>query len=136
VSASSSAATAAPAPKESGRKRTAQQLRSDNPPQGFSRDDLTATVLDEPDASAEDTTRIQVKLPGGGRKVRRFRLSDRVRAVVQYILSELPEEFRADSSKRFDVVTTYPARSLTTLIDRTIEEANIKGESLIVRPVE
>lgn len=130
------AAPAAAPAKDNRRKRTVQQLNADAAQQGFSSDDLHDDVLEEPDASTEGTTRIQVRLPGGGRKVRRFRLSDPVRSVVQYILSELPEEFRTNSSKRFDVLTTYPARSLTTLVDRTIEEANIKEESLTVRSIE
>lgn len=79
----------------------------------------------EPDAGA-DVTRIQLRLGDGQRIVRRFRLSTTVSEMFGIIKHLKPELARKS------LVLTAGRQNLSTELEKTIEEANLKNSTVLV----
>lgn len=83
---------------------------------------ISADTSDEPPAGA-DTTRIQLRYGDGKRTVRRFRLSDPVSTiygVAKHVTGENKLTLTADR------------RDLSTQLDTSIDEANLKNSTVLV----
>ncbi|KAF2854580.1 UBX domain-containing protein 7 [Plenodomus tracheiphilus IPT5] len=74
------------------------------------------------------TTRIQFRGPSGRPIVRRFNLSDPVRRIYEWIKSDAPWEGKQGSD--FDL--TFTGKNLMEHLDSTIEQAGLKGVSIMV----
>ncbi|KAI8935988.1 hypothetical protein NX059_007491 [Plenodomus lindquistii] len=74
------------------------------------------------------TTRIQFRGPSGRPIVRRFNLSDPVRRIYEWIKSDAPWEGKQGSD--FDL--TFTGKNLIEHLDSTIEQAGLKGVSIMV----
>ena len=74
------------------------------------------------------TTRIQFRGPTGRPIVRRFNLSDPVRRVYEWIKSDAPWEGKQGSE--FDLA--FMGKNLLEHLDETIEQAGLKGASVMV----
>ncbi|KAF2832120.1 hypothetical protein CC86DRAFT_280050 [Ophiobolus disseminans] len=76
---------------------------------------------------AKITTRIQFRGPTG-RLIRRFSLSDPVRRIYEWIKSDAPYEGKEGAE--FDL--TFMGKNLIENLDSTVEEAGLKGASIMV----
>jgi hypothetical protein len=74
------------------------------------------------------TTRIQFRGPSGRPIVRRFNLADPVRRVYEWIKSDAPWEGKQGAE--FDLV--FMGKNFIEHLDSTVEEAGLKGASLMV----
>jgi hypothetical protein len=74
------------------------------------------------------TTRIQFRGPSGRPIVRRFNLADPVRRVYEWIKSDAPWEGK--QGVEFDLV--FMGKNFIEHLDSTVEEAGLKGASLMV----
>jgi hypothetical protein len=74
------------------------------------------------------TTRIQFRGPSGRPIVRRFNLSDPVRRVYEWVKSDAPWEGQQGSE--FDLA--FMGKNLIEHLDSTVEEAGLKGASVMV----
>lgn len=74
------------------------------------------------------TTRIQFRGPTGRPIVRRFNLSEPVRRVYEWIKAEAPWDGKAGAE--FDLA--FMGKNLLEHLDKTIEEAGLKGASVMV----
>lgn len=74
------------------------------------------------------TTRIQFRGPTGRPIVRRFNLTDPVRRIFEWIKSDVPWEGKQGSE--FDLV--FMGKNLLEHVDSTIEQAGLKGASVMV----
>jgi len=74
------------------------------------------------------TTRIQFRGPSGRPIVRRFNLSDPVRRVYEWVKSDAPWEGKQGSE--FDLA--FMGKNLLEHLDDTVEQAGLKGASVMV----
>ncbi|PRT54921.1 UBX domain-containing protein 2 [Wickerhamiella sorbophila] len=81
--------------------------------------------IPEPDPGA-DVTRIQLRLSDGQRIVRRFKVSTKV-AEIFAIIKHLKPEFAGKS-----LVLTAGRQNLSSELEKTIEEANLKNSTVLV----
>lgn len=84
---------------------------------------IAPIARDEP-TDIQNTTRIQIRLSDGTRKVRRFSLTDPVRYIFEYVKSELSET----KDKPFDLY--FNRKRLTDVLGDTIESAQLKNASI------
>jgi len=88
----------------------------------------TATHTEPTINDPKITTRIQFRGPTGRPIVRRFNLSDPVRRVFEWIKSDVPWEGKQGAE--FDLV--FMGKNLIEHVDSTIEQAGLKGASVMV----
>jgi hypothetical protein len=74
------------------------------------------------------TTRIQFRGPSGRPIVRRFNLSDPVRRIYEWIKSDVPWEGKQGAE--FDLA--FMGKNLIDHVDSSVEEAGLKGASVMV----
>lgn len=74
------------------------------------------------------TTRIQFRGPSGRPIVRRFTLSDPVRRIYEWIKSDYPWEGKEGAE--FDLA--FMGKNLLEYVDQSIEQAGLKGASVMV----
>jgi len=87
---------------------------------------IQAKLHPEP-AGSEGVTRIQIRLPDGSRKVRKFKLDDPIRTVFEYIKADVP-----DAQKHaFELV--YLRDSLVEKLDQTLAAVGLQNASLILQ---
>jgi hypothetical protein len=84
----------------------------------------------EPEAGEESVTRLQMRMPDGGRKVRRFRKCDKVSALYRFARKQTGED---DEDKDFDIFTSFPVKSLLDQVDMTLEEANLCNAAVAMK---
>eukprot|EP00980_Cylindrotheca_fusiformis_P030211 scaffold24535_cov186-Cylindrotheca_fusiformis.AAC.5 len=83
----------------------------------------------EPAADAAGVVRIQFRLPSGDRCVRRFLASDPVEMISLFV-----EDVSKDGQgRRAELRFGFPPRDLQTVVDKTIGEASLNGESIQCR---
>ncbi|TPX65752.1 hypothetical protein SpCBS45565_g04983 [Spizellomyces sp. 'palustris'] len=87
--------------------------------------DTIEPILNE-EPTGSDAVRIQFRLPDGTRKVRRFRKTDPVRTLFQYVRADVPEA----RDKPFELMNFRDP--LLTRINDTVEEAKLAGASITV----
>ncbi|KAK7206024.1 thioredoxin-like protein [Myxozyma melibiosi] len=94
-------------------------------------EDVFATIQpvarDEPAPDPKTTTRVQIRLSDGSRKIRRLNLTDPVRYIFEYVKSDVPEM----NGKYFQIIST-DRKKLIDQVDQTIEEAGLKNASVLV----
>jgi hypothetical protein len=117
---------------------------------GFLRMTLARDELEDEPTEGPTTVKIQVKLPKGLKRIRRFNSASVVDQVVRFVAREVRDirlrmrTLDADlchgvlsqldeSVECFDVIASYPARSLKELQYQTIAEARLGNESVTVR---
>ena len=100
----------------------------------------SATPHAEPPASAPGTTRVQFKLPTGGRVVRRFALADPVRRLFEWIKAE-PAAVRGGAAdgggaaaREFELVAM--GAKLIERLDETVEAAGLRNGTVMVEFVD
>jgi ataxin-3 len=91
-------------------------------------------VPPEPCASTKSTARIQIKLPGGGRVVRRFLESDSVEVLYAFVYqrerggsSSSPQQ---QQPKLLELRYGFPPKDLHALLSQTIGQAKLAGETI------
>ncbi|TPX58169.1 hypothetical protein PhCBS80983_g03303 [Powellomyces hirtus] len=89
-------------------------------------DTIVARMNQEPPAGGPDATRIQFRLPDGTRKVRRFKQSDTIRTLFEYIRADVPEA----GDKDFELMNFR--EPLLGRLTETIDEAKLAGASITV----
>ncbi|KAK9467076.1 hypothetical protein V1512DRAFT_145940 [Lipomyces arxii] len=82
----------------------------------------------EPDADPKTTTRIQIRLADGSRRVRRVNLSDPIRSLFEYIKANIPEL----RERHFQIVDAASHKKLIEILDDTIEQAGLKNSVVLV----
>jgi len=85
---------------------------------------------EEPPAGDPMSTRISLKLVNGKTIVRRFRKTDPVEALFALAASQLAEE---EQSKVFDIMTTFPVKSLHDSLASSLEEASLCNSQVAMR---
>ena len=90
--------------------------------------DALPTLTEEPPAGSE-SVRIQFRLPGGGRAVRRFLITDQVRMLYSFVDGEAKDGQGRSLELRFG----FPPKDLLPLANKTIEEASLAGENIQCR---
>jgi hypothetical protein len=88
----------------------------------------TAPHTEPTSTDAKITTRIQFRGPTGRPIVRRFNLADPVRRVYEWIKSAHPWEGKEGAE--FDLA--FMGKNLIDLLDSSVEEAGLKGASVMV----
>lgn len=86
---------------------------------------------DEPAPDPKTTTRVQIRLSDGSRKIRRFNLTDPVRYLFEFVKSDIPEM----QGKYFKIIS-MDRKKLIDVIEQTIEEAGLKNASVLVEAEE
>lgn len=87
-------------------------------------------VPPEPDVSEKDGVRIQFRLPGGERVVRRFRKTDLVGGVYSYVKEQSSS---GGGGGKLELRAGFPPVDLSERRSQTIEEAKLSGESVQCR---
>ncbi|KAK9458836.1 thioredoxin-like protein [Lipomyces oligophaga] len=94
-------------------------------------EDTFATIMpvsrDEPPSDPKTTTRVQIRLGDGSRRVRRFNISDPVRFLFEYVKAEVPEM----DGKYFQIISS-DRKKLIDIANLTIEDAGLKNASVLV----
>jgi hypothetical protein len=83
----------------------------------------------EPDAGAEGSTRIQVRLATGKSVVRRFLITDLVGALNTLVQEEVAEA----QTRVFDLSMTFPRKSLSAMLDLSIQEAGLANAAVMMK---
>jgi ataxin-3 len=96
--------------------------------QPVSRAEETVELTPEPQAGAEGAVRIQFRLPGGKRSVRRFLGTDSVRMLYSFVNSDCDSH-----GQRLELRFGFPPRDLQTVAEKTIAEAALDGEAIQCR---
>ncbi|CAG8605394.1 6165_t:CDS:10 [Ambispora gerdemannii] len=87
-------------------------------------DTIKPVQREEPAVGEADVTRIQFRLPDSSRKVRRFRKSDPIQYLFEYIKSEcVPDQ-------HFELV--FNRQQLIERIDQTIQEVGLENASISI----
>ncbi|KAK9354053.1 hypothetical protein V1505DRAFT_415582 [Lipomyces doorenjongii] len=81
----------------------------------------------EPAADLTTTTRVQIRLGDGSRKIRRFNLADPVRYLFEYVKADIPET----RGRHFQIIST-DRKKLIEFLDQTIEEVGLKNAVVLV----
>jgi len=93
-------------------------------------DDLVVQLTPEPDASCPNSVKIQFRLPGGVRSVRRFLSSDYVAMLYAYVNDRcLPQQ----QGKRLELLAGFPPKDLASHKNQSILSANLANESIQAR---
>ncbi|KND04409.1 uncharacterized protein SPPG_00139 [Spizellomyces punctatus DAOM BR117] len=87
--------------------------------------DTIEPILNE-EPTGSDAVRIQFRLPDGTRKVRRFRKTDPVRTLFQYVRADVPEA----RAKPFELMNFRDP--LLPRINDSVEDAKLAGASITV----
>jgi ataxin-3 len=90
----------------------------------------TVELTAEPPAGGEGVVRIQFRLPGGERSVRRFLGKDSVKMLYSYVESSCDSH-----GQRLELRFGFPPRDLQTVAEKTIAEASLNGEAIQCRLV-
>ena len=93
-------------------------------------DSIIADDEVEPELGKEGITRIQFRLSDGSRIVRRFNTSDLVRKLFGFVKA------RVESTHNKYFSLTSERKKLISMLDQTIEEANLKNSSILVEVLE
>ncbi|KAK9365057.1 hypothetical protein V1509DRAFT_634447 [Lipomyces kononenkoae] len=81
----------------------------------------------EPPPDPTTTTRVQIRLGDGSRKIRRFNLTDPVRNLFEYVKADFPET----RGRHFQIIST-DRKKLIEFLDLTIEEVGLKNAVVLV----
>mmetsp|Transcript_14606 Transcript_14606/g.18387 ORF Transcript_14606/g.18387 Transcript_14606/m.18387 type:complete len:392 (+) Transcript_14606:146-1321(+) len=78
----------------------------------------------EPEAGGKGVTRIQFRLPNGSRVIRRFLKTDSVNMVYAFV------EDKSPGVGRMELKAGFPPKDISGNKGKTIEEANLSGETI------
>lgn len=92
-------------------------------------DNVVVPLSDEPAQGTAGAVRIQFRLPGGGRAVRRFLKTDPVKMLYSYVDSESKDGQGRNLELRFG----FPPRDLKAVSGQTVGEASLAGENIQCR---
>ena len=82
---------------------------------------------------SESAIKISIRLATGGKPiVRRFKMSDSVRSLFAFVASMM-DDGEQDRRKRFDVMTAFPTKSLSEVMESSLEENGLANSQVIVR---
>lgn len=95
------------------------------PQPGAVEHDEIVELTPEPPAG-NDSCRIQFRLPGGSKKVRRFLRSDSVKMLYAFA----DQESTASQGRRLQLLAGFPPKPLDSVKDQTIGEAGLAGETI------
>uniref|UniRef100_A0A060T8S2 ARAD1C39028p n=1 Tax=Blastobotrys adeninivorans TaxID=409370 RepID=A0A060T8S2_BLAAD len=130
TSTAASGSTGAQTEKEAGNTHQPTDVLPAAENEELTEQDIFASILPEsipePPADPKTTTRVQIRLGSGKRIVRRLNLDDKVRVIFSIVKNDVPEvkgEYFTLTSER---------RNLISLLDQTVEEANLKNSSIMV----
>ena len=90
----------------------------------------------EPPATQPDTTRVQFKLPAGGRVVRRFALADPVRRLYEWIKADPAAVGAPDGTPAGEFELVSMGRKLIENLHASVLEAGLKNGTVMVEFVE
>lgn len=93
-------------------------------------DDYVVQLTPEPDASCPNSVKIQFRLPGGVRSVRRFLSSDNVAMLYAYVNDCCMPQHQG---KRLELLAGFPPKDLAPLKNQSILSANLANESIQAR---
>jgi ataxin-3 len=91
--------------------------------------DIMPPLTEEPAGGTEGAVRIQFRLPGGGRAVRRFLKSDPVKLLYSYVNHEATD----GQGRKLELKSGFPPKDVQAVADKTIGEASLAGESIQCR---
>lgn len=92
-------------------------------------ENLLKQVPDEPEESAPNTTKLNIRLPNGKRLERRFGESNTLQNVRDYVISQSKETGFVDTD--FDFINSFP-RQVFSNLDATLKELGLVGRALLV----
>ncbi|KAF5836331.1 hypothetical protein DUNSADRAFT_6058 [Dunaliella salina] len=92
--------------------------------------DAEARLPAEPATTDSNACRIAVRLPTGDRAQRRFLKTDSVQALMDLVLSKVPE---AAGGRKFDVVASFPGALPLTEMSASLESAGVANSMLVVK---
>lgn len=87
----------------------------------------------EPEPDPATTTRIQFRLPTGGRVIRRFKVDDTVRRIFEWLKAEPIE---GKEGIEFELKTSPQGQDLLEALEQTIQEAGLKRGTVMVEFLE
>lgn len=87
------------------------------------------TLTAEPGKGTPDAASIQFRMPNGSRSVRRFLKSDPVGMVYAYVDSQSND----GRGRKLELRAGFPPKDLQPLKSKTIQDANLSGESVQCR---
>lgn len=93
--------------------------------------EVLVPVPPEPEASDKGGVRIQFRLPGGERVVRRFRKADLVGGIYSYVKDQ--SGGGGGGGKQLELRAGFPPVDLSGKTGQTIDEAKLAGESIQCR---
>jgi ataxin-3 len=85
----------------------------------------------EPAAGSSGAVRIQLRLPSGGRSLRRFLQTDSVKMLYSFV----EQESKDGQGRKLELRFGFPPKDLQTVSDKTIGEASLAGEAIQCRYV-
>jgi Ataxin-3 len=94
---------------------------------GTAKDALPVLTAEPPAGS--DSVRIQFRLPGGNRAVRRFLIADQVKMLYSFVNSEAKDGLGRNLELRFG----FPPKDLLPLANKTIGDVSLAGENIQCR---
>jgi len=95
-------------------------------PKGFYDQILEIPVGAEPESGA----RVQIRMPDGGRIVRKFNDFDEVKVIYAFVAQSNDE---AKEGKSFELRAGFPPADLSGKVNSTIKACSLSGESITVR---
>ncbi|KAL2757294.1 hypothetical protein ACRALDRAFT_1074411 [Sodiomyces alcalophilus JCM 7366] len=87
----------------------------------------------EPEHDPATTTRIQFRLPTGGRVIRRFKVDETVRRIFEWLKAEPIE---GKEGVEFELKTSPQGQDLLGVLEKTIQEAGLKQGTVMVEFLE
>ncbi|KAK9475756.1 thioredoxin-like protein, partial [Lipomyces japonicus] len=88
---------------------------------------IPANAPPEPASDPKTTTRVQIRLADGTRKIRRFNNADRVQALFEYVKADIPHL----ATKHFQIISS-DRKKLIDFLDSTVEAAGLKNAVVLV----
>lgn len=93
-------------------------------------DEIIAMEVGEEPTESDGVARIMIRMPDGKRLVRKFKVDDTVKVVYAFV-SQSNED--AQNGKEFEIKAGFPPKNLLHMVDDTIQNSGLAGDSVTVR---
>lgn len=73
---------------------------------------------------------LQIRMPGGGKKIRKFKRSDTVKVIYAFVAQSNDEPKKG---KSLELISGFPPKDLMHKVNETIDSCNLSGQSISAR---
>merc|ERR1712157_174412 len=105
------------------------QTKTDHVEVSLEQELLSFQVPEEPN-NDEASAMVQIRMPDGSRVVRKFPTQYTVKSIFAFVAQSNDD---TKNGRKFELRSGYPPRDLFPIIEETIQNCSLNGESITVR---